>query len=42
MILTIQTGCSGSNVDKTEKYQGEILTIGIIGDEPEIRESGRI
>jgi len=39
MILTIQTGCSGSNVDKTEKYQGEILTIGIIGDEPEIRES---
>lgn len=39
MILTFLTGCSVTNVDKTEKYQGERLRIGIIGDVPEIRES---
>lgn len=37
-ILTFIIGCS-TNADKLEKYQGEILTIGIIGDEPEIKES---
>lgn len=39
MVLTFLTGCSVTNVDKTEKYGGEGLRIGIIGDVPEIRES---
>ena len=39
MLLTFLTGCSVSNVDKTEKYEGEELRIGIVGNIPEIRES---
>jgi len=39
MVLIFLMGCSVTNVDKTEKYQGERLRIGVIGDVPEIRES---
>jgi hypothetical protein len=39
MLLTFLTGCSLSSVDKTEKYEGEELRIGIVGNIPEIRES---
>ena len=39
MLLVFLTGCSVTNVDKTEKYEGEKLRIGIIGDTPEIRET---
>lgn len=39
MLLAFLTGCSVPNVDKTEKYEGEDLRIGIVGNIPEIRES---
>lgn len=40
MLLIFLTGCSvESNVDPTEKYEGEELRIGIIGNIPEIRET---
>lgn len=40
MFLALLTGCSANtNVDKTEKYAGEELRIGIVGNIPEIRES---
>lgn len=39
IISIFLTGCSVTNVDKTEKYHGGRLKIGIIGDVPEIRES---
>jgi len=38
MLLVLLTGCS-SEIDKTEKYKGVDLRIGIIGPTPEIRES---
>lgn len=39
IISIFLTGCSYTNVDKTEKYQGGRLKVGIIGDVPKIRES---
>lgn len=40
MLLVLLTGCSvTTNIDKTEKYEGEELRIGIVGNIPEIRES---
>ena len=40
ILLIFLTGCSvDTNVDPTEKYAGEELRIGIIGNIPEIRES---
>lgn len=40
MLLALLTGCSiTTNVDKTEKYKGNELKIGIVGNIPEIRES---
>ncbi|MDD4564131.1 MAG: transcription elongation factor GreAB [Eubacteriales bacterium] len=40
MLLVLLTGCSAANIlDKTEKYEGEELRIGIVGNIPEIRES---
>lgn len=38
IISTLITGCWGSNVDNTKKYEGEELRIGIIGDTPKTRE----
>lgn len=39
MLLAFLTGCSVSDIDKTERYKGEKLRIGIIGDIPVIRET---
>ena len=39
LIISITLiGCSNSDIDKTEKYTGQKLSIGIIGDIPQIRE----
>lgn len=39
MLLIFITGCSDTNVDKSEPYKGDVLNIGIIGDNPEVRET---
>ena len=40
-ILTVSVACStdADNIDKEEMYDGDKLSIGIIGDAPEIRET---